>query len=386
MTGQRGYAIINPLMLKQKVKLKSFNKALRLLVVAGVLISVSIYGGFVRADDYDTQIRKLQNQNVKSQNKVDALFDQATSYQDAIDKLQQRIDSLQATIDKAQAQSDLLQGQIDKAKADLEHFKGLLGESIRTMYEEGQISTLEILASSNDLSDFVNKQQYRTAVQDKVKSTLDQINELKTTLEQKQRQLDSLIREKQQQQDELGAARTKQQKLLNYTSAQKASFETRINKNNSEIASLRAQQAAANQGHFGYSVSPGDPGHGGYPTRLDRAAQDSLIDPWGMYNRECVSYTAWKVQQTFGYMPYWGGHGNAAQWPGNARADGIPTGSRPRVHSVAIWPVGYYGHAMWVEAVYSNGNILVSQYNYDYQGHYSEMVISSSDLTFIYFR
>ena len=128
----------------------------------------------------------------------------------------------------------------------------------------------------------------------------------------------------------------------------------------------------------------GDPGHGGYPAVWNNSAQDSLIDNWGMYNRECVSYTAWKVYQTFGYMPYWGGSGNANQWPGDARAAGIATGSTPRVHSVAIWNVGAFGHAMWVEGV-SGNTIYVSQYNYDYQGHYSEMSINASGLTYIYF-
>jgi len=135
-------------------------------------------------------------------------------------------------------------------------------------------------------------------------------------------------------------------------------------------------------------VVAGDPGHGGYPTYLANAGQDTIIDPWGMYNRECVSYTAWKVQQTYGYMPYWGGRGNAIEWPGDARSAGIPTGGAPRVHSVAIWNVGAFGHAMWVEAVNSDGSIYVSQYNYDYQGHYSEMYVSAAQaktFTYIYF-
>lgn len=47
---------------------------------------------------------------------------------------------------------------------------------------------------------------------------------------------------------------------------------------------------------------------------------------------------------------------------------------------------GYYGHVMWVEEVYGNGYIRVSQYNYDLAGSYSEMVISGSGLIYIYFR
>jgi len=151
-----------------------------------------------------------------------------------------------------------------------------------------------------------------------------------------------------------------------------------------EIADLQAAQIAANQRLDGTIVA-GDPGHGGYPAAWDNAAQDSRLDSWGMYNRECVSYAAWKVYQTYGSMPYWGGVGNANEWPGDARRAGIPTGSTPRVHSVAISMRGYYGHAMWVEAV-SGNMVYVSQYNYDLHGHYSEMWINGSSLTYIYFK
>jgi surface antigen len=187
----------------------------------------------------------------------------------------------------------------------------------------------------------------------------------------------------QAQQTQLQAQQAQQAALLNYTEAQKASYDQQISSNNSQISTLRAQQAALNR-KLGGVPSAGDPGHGGYPAAWNNAGQDTTLDSWGMYNRECVSYTAWKVYQTFGYMPYWGGSGNANQWPGDAQRAGISIGSTPKVHSVAIWNVGAFGHAMWVEAV-SGNTIYVSQYNYDYQGHYSEMSISASGLTFIYF-
>jgi len=150
-------------------------------------------------------------------------------------------------------------------------------------------------------------------------------------------------------------------------------------------AALQAAQLAANQ-HLGGAAVAGDPHHGGYPTAWDSPTpQDSRLDSWGMYNRECVSYAAWKVYQTYGDMPYWGGVGNANQWVRDARNAGIPTSTVPQVHSVAISMSGYYGHAMWVEAV--DGNMIyVSQYNYDLHGHYSEMWVSSSYLTYIYFK
>ena len=151
-----------------------------------------------------------------------------------------------------------------------------------------------------------------------------------------------------------------------------------------EVAQWQAAQLAANQRLNG-AVVAGDPTHGGYPAKWADAPQDSTLDSWGMYNRECVSYAAWKVYQTYGSMPYWGGVGNANQWPGDAERAGIATGATPEVNSVAISMAGYYGHAMWVEKV-SGDMIYVSQYNYDLHGDYSEMWVNGSHFTYIYFK
>ncbi|HZP55549.1 MAG TPA: CHAP domain-containing protein [Candidatus Saccharimonadales bacterium] len=374
-------------MLKQKLQKYQIMHVKTLgavIIFSAVLAGGTVYNGLTKADQFDDQINALKQQNAASQSASDQLAAQASSYQDAINKLNEQINVLQGAIVANQKASDDLQAKIDAEQADLEHQQKILAEDIKALYLEGQISTLEILASSHDLSDFVNRETDRVAVQNKIKTTVDQIKQLKIQLEQQQRELQSRIKDQQNQQAQLNSAESQQAQLLAYTEDQKTAYDQQIQSNNSQIASLRAQQAAANRALGGHAV-PGDPGHGGYPARWDQPVpQDSEIDDWGMLNRECVSYTAWKVYQTYGYMPYWGGSGNANQWPGDAAAAGIPTGSIPRVHSVAISTSGFYGHAMWVEAV--NGNMIyVSQYNYDLQGHYSEMWVNGSSFTYIYF-
>lgn len=129
-----------------------------------------------------------------------------------------------------------------------------------------------------------------------------------------------------------------------------------------------------------------------YPANWANAQMDSIIDTWGMYNRESVSYTAWKVNEAFGDMPYWGGsNGNASQWPSDAQTAGIPTGTSPKIHSVAINPNTYNGQGQkvgfsaWVEAI--NGNqVTVSSYNWGNTGAYNVETVSASTFsTYIYF-
>jgi surface antigen len=111
-----------------------------------------------------------------------------------------------------------------------------------------------------------------------------------------------------------------------------------------------------------------------------------------MYICECVSYAAWKVQQNYGNMPYWGGRGNANQWPANARAAGIPVSYTPKAGTVGIMMEGYYGHAVWIEAVSADGSqVYISQYNawnaatnYTW-GEYSEQWANASAFVYLYF-
>ena len=381
------YASMKLLMLKQKVKnITSYKLAkVPILVIVLVLALGSVATVRVRADQFDEQIKALNQDNAAKQGSKAQLGAEAASLSDAINKLQVQINTLQSQIDANKAQIVDLQNQITKAEADLAKQKQVLGENIKAMYLEGQISTLEMLASSKDLSDFVDKQQYRNSVQDKIKTTLDRINELKHQLKDNKDKVEASLKDQQAMQDQLGSQQSQQSQLLSANVDQQNTLNTQIRQNSTQIAALRAAQATANR-KLGGTVEAGDPGHGGYPANWERAPEDSLIDNWGMYNRECVSYTAWKVFQMYGHMPYWGGHGNANQWPASAQADGIPTGSEPRANSVAISMNGYYGHAMWVEYVLPNGYIHVSQFNYDLQGHYSEMTIDGAGLTYLYFN
>lgn len=124
-----------------------------------------------------------------------------------------------------------------------------------------------------------------------------------------------------------------------------------------------------------------------YPSKWADAPVDTILDSWGMNNRECVSYTAWKVQEYTGRMPNWGSAiaPNANRWPALAQAAGIATGSEPRAHSVGIIYGATVGHAFWVEQVNPDGTLYISQYNLNRDTVYSTMHVQSPGATYIYF-
>lgn len=394
MRQRQGYGRLKKLMIKsktKKIKTLIYNAKLSTLLVLAVLVVSAISVPIVRADRFDEQINQLNADNAQKRAAKDQLGAAAASLQDQINRLQAQINELSNQISTNEAKSADVQRQIEEAQAELARQKKVLGENIRQMYLEGDMSTLEMLASSKDLSEFVDKEQYREAVQSKIKNTLDKITELKHQLSAQKETLDKLLADQHAMQDQQTAQQSELNGLLSLNEQQQNDLNTQIKNNFAQISSLRAQQAAENARLFrGANFVGGsacDTGHGDtYPAQYCAIPQDSVVDAWGMFNRECVSYTAWKVYESGRHMPYWGGIGNANQWDDNARAANIPVDESPRAGDVAIKNSLPYGHAMYVESVNSDGTINISQYNANLDGRFSRAYnVSPGGLVFIHF-
>lgn len=122
-----------------------------------------------------------------------------------------------------------------------------------------------------------------------------------------------------------------------------------------------------------------------YPAKYRNAPISSIVDKYGMYNRQCTSYAAFKVDQIWHYrILYWG---NAKLWPFYAKKAGVKSSTTPRTHSVAISKKGIYGHAMFVERISGDRKRMrISEYNGAKKGGYSHRIISTKNLTYIYFK
>lgn len=365
---------------KKALSLRAAGALVGLSCLALVLLATPL----VKADYYDDQINALNAQNNSNYQALTVLGAQAASYQDAIAKLQGQINALQAQITDNENKQASLQQQIVEKQAEIDHEREVLAADVKAMYVDDQMTTIEMLATSKNLSDYVDKEEYRTAIQKKLQDTLAQITKLQQELQAQKVEVDKLLADQKNQQTALNAVQAQQNQMLAYTQSQQAAYNQQISANSSKIASLRQQQIAANSRFIGAAGS-GPTCGGGYPAQWCEIPQDSVVDSWGMYNRECVSYTAFRVAASGRHMPYWGGVGNANQWDDNARAAGIPVDGNPRAGDVAISNSGYYGHAMYVESVNGNGTINISQYNAALNGRFSTNTISVGSLVFIHF-
>lgn len=136
-------------------------------------------------------------------------------------------------------------------------------------------------------------------------------------------------------------------------------------------------------------------GHDDYPYA---STSGYVSDRWGFTERQCTSFVAWRLAQA--------GHplnnatqnwDNASHWDDTARSLGRAVTGSPSVGTVAQWGAGesspFYasgsstangtftaggaGHVAWVRSVYSDGSVLVEQYNLYGNESYSTMRVKA---------
>lgn len=376
--------------INMKKQLPKLPKSRKLLIAAVVFLVVFVTAGMTIAPrlapevfaDTNSEIQRLQQENAVNKNIVSQLQAEAVNYKDAIARLQSQVNAVQAQIDINSAEQTRIRDTIAANERELARQRSILGENIRVMYIEGKITTLEMLATSKNLSDFVDKEEYRTTIKNKIQNTLLQINDLQNKLKEDNIRVTKLLEEQQQQRAVLAQARSEQASMLSYNQSQQNAYNQKTKDNQSRIANLIAAQRRANNSTDG----------GYYFLRFDGAARD--FDPsaypyknagfsmstapgcvdndgpdrWGYCTRQCVSYAAWAVEASGRDAPLY--YGNAKQWVAAAYRNGVEVSRVPQPGDVAISTAGTWGHAMYVEKVEAS-RIYVSQYNAGLDGEFS---------------
>ena len=355
------------------------------VLVAGS--GVLALGSHVFARDYEAEIKAKEQEASKYNSEASRLGEMADNLQSELDKINGQITAIQGQIIDSQKKIDNLNAQIKRNEILIKQRRKAMGQVLADMHVDDQISPLEMLASSNSIGDYIDKQEQRSSLRTSLNGKIKEIKALQKKLEENKKLVENTLRDQEAQRNVLSSKQSEKAKLVADTKNDQNAYSALAQKRNSEVAKLREEQAAANRRALGNGVSiPGGiPGGGGYPGVWANAPLDAYVDPWGLYTRECVSYVAWKIHSTGRYVPHFGGAGNANQWPSTAARHGISSGSTPKAGAAAVMNIGYYGHVMYVESVNGDGTITVSDYNFAWDGLYRYYTRSASGLTYVYF-
>lgn len=373
------------------------------VVVMAFVVPIQMVTRTVSADEYDDRISVLQQQISNYQIEADRLNGEASTLQSTLAQLANQKATLQAQIDLNQTKYDQLVIDIANTEKKIKDNQDALGETIADLYVDQKISPLEMLASSNNVSEYLDKQEYRNSVRDELTGTITEIKALKKQLDEQKVEVEAVLAQQKQDRDALVAKESEQQNLLSKTQGQEAAFQALIGKNTEQIAAAKAAQAAirARANSTGGYVLVGAGSLAGYPWNSSNCPMLGYMstmgsngdggDGYGYGCRQCVSFVAYRVAQATGVYYTNLGNGGSAAYNLVTKNGWTNLGGTPQRGAVAsLWGTSsppyssfnYPGHTAYVEDVSPDGSkVLVSQYNYDYgagYGMYSEMWLSSS--------
>ena len=374
-------------------------------VLVGMTVMISGVGvlhaaPYVFARDYDAEISAKQREADRYQQEVNRLAGEATTLQGELDTINNQVAQIKSQIDVNQSKHDKLVKEIEVQKKTIERNKKALGRILSDMYVGDQITPLEMLASSSTIGDYIDKQEQRSGLRSSLNGKIKDIRDLQKQLEESRKEVEKILAEQNIQKADLDSKQATQKDLLNKTKGDEAAYQGLVQDRQGEIDGLRRQQEELvrlrSQGAGGgkYITAPGG-GGGGYPWgHIVGCYTEACADPWRLFYSECTSYVAWKLSsQGYGVQSF-AGQGHAYQWPSTTSTwKGVSQSSTPKDGAAAVFPANtngaaWTGHVMYVEQVYGNGTILISEYNWDGRGSFSTRELSPSEYsgtTFISF-
>ncbi len=312
----------------------------------------------VYADVYDDKIAALNRQVAVYNQEAQKLAKEADTLQSKLNILANQKAAIQAGIDSNQAKHDKLQRDIVANEQKIAENRDALGETLADMSIGDKITPLEMLASSNTIADFIDKQEQRSTVRDNLSSTITEIKALKAQLEKDKAEVVKVLDEQKAQRSILASKEQQQAQLLAATQSSEARYKSMISDKQGQIDELRREAAAVRAAmNAGGGVRGGSASNASnYPFYPNGCA--FINDGYGYFRCQCVSYVAYRLaadpsNRNFSYL------GNAEDW----WDDGTPVSAgNVRRGDVIVWLVGSPGHVMFVEGV-SNGIVSYTDFN-----------------------
>ncbi|MCL2038392.1 CHAP domain-containing protein [Candidatus Saccharibacteria bacterium] len=371
--------------------------------------------------ELDREIAAMNAKIREYQRQISQYREQADSLAAQVGILRAQEAAIQAEIDLSELQKQQLEDQIENTEQRIVDTQERLGDVIVDVHLARDLSPLERALSSRDIAEFIDREMAMSIVSNSLRQAARELQLLKSQLDEDKVGVEKILNEQTTQRNNLAATRAQQQYLLTVTRGTEQGYQNMKNAAETELVALNAerirlwqevnggsnninrqpgQKAARNySGLLGCAGSgSGYPNHGAglWNSRYGcNYAYGSGWDAWGMSNRHCTSYVAWALWNRFGkHVAPFGGAGNAKQWPDTApRLMGAVANNTPAVGSAAVWDYGTpdsvsrWGHVMLVEAIYNDGWLRVSHFNYGTRGgEFSIMDIPADSAVYVHFR
>ncbi len=244
---------------------------LSLTMVLTLFIAVA---GIKEVSAKETQ-KSLQKKIDNAQDQIDENNETKAENNAKMKKIQSQIDASQEEVDALESEVKKANDKLEAAAQELEKGNKDLSSRLRTMYKSGSLGLVDVMLSSDNISDLFNNfsmVQYLFKsdkdVVAKLKTKHDALNDVAKTLTAKQTELNK-------KQEELDASYEKLASLNKEINSENSSLEDKIDTWRADSAKIAAMikknsssssSGGSSSGGGGYTPSPSESGQGfGYP-------------------------------------------------------------------------------------------------------------------------
>ena len=290
-------------------------KTVRLIscIIAGILVAAMVfsmiasglvYAGAVSSKELKGKLSDLEDQkaSVKAEldslaGKVDEVAKTRAALQKEIKLTKEEITTVTAYIDRLQDQIDVKTTELDAAIKALDSKKERFSETVRTTYEQGETSYLEVLLNASNFSDLLSRLEIVSAIMDDNKKIVAEYTAAKEDIQQKRDDLQATQDEQVQYQESLQAYQKEQKAEYERITSEMDTVSDQIAEQSRKEAAAAAAAAAAAKKKGGSSSSSSSSSAG----NLSSATLTSGTFTWPLpgYTNNSSAY-GWRVHPIYG--------------------------------------------------------------------------------------
>jgi len=194
----------------------------------------------------ESQINQYEDQISSYQKQGSNLSSQIAALNDKVAKLNLQIEATNLTLSELNSQISQTQSQIVTTQADITNKKVALGDLLQGLYQNDQVSLMEIFLKDPRLSDFWSDSQSLTLLQDNVRVAVQQVTDLEGQLKDQQQQFEaskadtmSIQQYQTAQASEIASTKQEKNQLLVATKGQESKYQTLLTQTKATAAQIR---------------------------------------------------------------------------------------------------------------------------------------------------
>lgn len=209
---------------------QTVTRGLSLLIIAALVIGVTGFNSSTNVEaateaELRQKATELENSIASSEDRLTELDEAATTLENTLSVLQTEISIATEQIELTDVKIEELTKSLNEATAELERQKSILDENLRTLYIEGDVSTVELLFSAENFGDFFQEQQYLTRLKVGVQESAEQVQDLQEQIAAEKVAQEALQESQKENRTLLTSKRNEQQRLLDQTRGQEAEYQ-----------------------------------------------------------------------------------------------------------------------------------------------------------------